>query len=151
MSWSTREKDVLETFDRANLDLIDCNLDDLDDDSKYLFLTLLLPVYGIGWGGTNDLSVIIDRSQQRENLLSDNMSIPNNPLAEIAMQDIVNADSARAIQTPFNTSFDIESIANFYVMGSSSSLAFYYSEECKDLTIEDDTSQPPNDLTPGRK
>ena len=56
------------------------------------------------------------------------MSIPNNLLAKITIQDIINADSARATQTLFNTLFDTESIINFYVMGSSSSLACYYSE-----------------------
>ena len=56
------------------------------------------------------------------------------------MQDIVNIDSARATQTLFNTLFDIKSMANFYAMSSSFSLAYYYSEKRKNLTIEDDTS-----------
>ncbi len=42
-------------------------------------------------------------------------------------------------------------MANFYAMGSSSPLTRYHSEEHEDLTIEDDTSQPPDDLAPGRK
>ncbi len=151
MSRSTLERDILEAFDRANPDLIDRDLDDLDNDFEYLFPTLLLPVHDVGWRGTNDLLAIIDRGQHRGNLPSDNISIPNDLLAEIAMQDIVNADSAtRATQTPFNTSFDIESMVNFYVMGSSFPLACYHSEKCEDLTIENDTSQPPDDLHPGK-
>ena len=79
------------------------------------------------------------------------MSISNDPLAEIAMQNIVNANSAKATQTPFNTSFDTESMTNFYAMGFSFPLAYYYSEEHEDSTIEDDTSQPPHNLALGRK
>ncbi len=37
-------------------------------------------------------------------------------------------------------------MANFYAIGSSSLLTCYHSEEREDLTIEDDTSQPPKDL-----
>ncbi len=79
------------------------------------------------------------------------MSIPNHPLAEIAMQDIINADSARATQTPFNTLVDTESMANFYVVGSCFLLACHYSEECEDSNIEDNTSQPPDDLASEQK
>lgn len=67
------------------------------------------------------------------------------------MQDIVNADSVKAIQTPFNTSFDIESMANFYAIGSTFPLAYYYSKERKDLTIEDDISLSPDDLISEQK
>lgn len=34
------------------------------------------------------------------------MFIPNDPLAEIAIQNIVNANSARAAQTSFKTLFN---------------------------------------------
>ncbi len=64
------------------------------------------------------------------------------------MQDIVNVVNAKATQTPFSTLFDTESMANFYAMGSSSLLACYHIEECEDSTIEDDISQPPDDLAP---
>ncbi len=141
----------LKLFDRANPDMIDCDLDDLDDDFEYLFSTPLLLVYSVGWGRTNDLPAIINRGQHRGDLPSDNMSIPNDPLAEIAIQNIVNADSARTTQTPFNTSFDTESITNLYAMGSSSPLACDHSEERENSTIEDDTSQPPDDLASGQK
>ncbi len=152
MSRSTLERNALEAFDRANPDLIDRDLDDLDDDFKYLFPTPPLPIHGVGWGGTNDLPAMIDRGQHRGDLPSDNMSIPDDPLAEIAMQDIaVNANSTRATQTPFSISFDTESMTNFYAMGSSSPLTCYYPEEHEDSTIEDDTSQPPDDLAPRRK
>ncbi len=47
MSRSTLERDALEAFDRANPDLIDRDLDDLDDDFEYLFLTPPLLVHGV--------------------------------------------------------------------------------------------------------
>ncbi len=61
MSRSTLERNLLEAFDKVNPDLIDCNLDDLDNDFKYLFPTPPLLVYGVDWRGTNNLSAIIDR------------------------------------------------------------------------------------------
>lgn len=63
MSRFTLKKNALETFDRANLDLIDRNLDDLENDFKNLFPTSPLPVHGINWRETNNLSAIINRSQ----------------------------------------------------------------------------------------
>ncbi len=63
MSRSTLERKALEAFDRANPDLIDRNLDDLDDDFEYLFPTPPLPVHGVDWRRTNNLSDIIDRGQ----------------------------------------------------------------------------------------
>ncbi len=113
MSRSTLERNMLEAFDRANPNLINRNFDDLDDDFEYLFPTLPLSVYSVDWKGTNNLSTIIDRGQQGGDLPIDSISIPNNPLAEIAMQDIINANSARATQTPFNTLFDMENMVNF--------------------------------------
>ncbi len=151
MSRSTLKKNVLEAFNKVNSDLIDSNLDDLDNDFEYLFLTPPLLVHGVDWRRTNNISVIIDRSQQGADLLSDSISIPNDPLVEIAMQDIVNADSARATQNPFNTLFNTESMANFYTMSSSSPLACHHSEEREDSNIEDNTSQPPDVLAPGQK
>ncbi len=151
MSWSTLEKNALEAFERANPDLIDRNLDDLDNNFEYLFSTPSLPIHGVDWRGTNNLSAIIDKSQQGGDLSSDSISIPDDPLAEIAMQDIVNADSARATQTLFNTLFDTESMANSYAIGSSSPLVCHHSEERKDSNIEDDISQPSDDLAPGQK
>ena len=134
MSQSILERDTFEAFDKVNPDLIGCNLDDLNNDFEYLFPTPPLRMHGV--------------SQYRRDLLSDNISIPDDPLAEIVMQDIVNADSIRASQILFNTLYDIENMANFYAMGFSSSLACYHSEKREDLTIEDDTSQPPDDLAP---
>ncbi len=63
MSWFILEKNELEAFDRANLDLIDHNLDDLDNDFEYLFPTPLLLIHGIDWRKTNNLSAIINRGQ----------------------------------------------------------------------------------------
>lgn len=68
------------------------------------------------------------------------MFIPNDSLIEIAMQDIVNANSARAIQTFLDISFDLKSIANFYLIGSSSLLACYNFEKYKNSNIKDDIS-----------
>lgn len=42
-------------------------------------------------------------------------------------------------------------MANFYAIGSCFSLIHYHSKECKDLTIEDDTSQPSDVLALGQK
>ncbi len=151
MSWSNLEKNALKAFDRANPNLIDCNLDDLDNNFKYLFLTLPLPVYSIDWRRTNNLLAIINKDQQEGDLLSNSMSIFNDPLAEIAIQDIVNADSVKATQISFNTLFDTESMVNFYVIGSSSPLACHHSEEHKNSNIEDGISQPQDDLAPGQK
>lgn len=45
MSWAILEEDILKAFDKAtNLDL---NLNDLDDDFEYLFLTFLLLVHDV--------------------------------------------------------------------------------------------------------
>ncbi len=99
MSRSTLEKNTLETFDRANPDLIDRNLDDLDNDFEYLVLTSPLSVHGVDWRRTNNLSAIINRGQQGGDLPSDSMSIPDDPLAEIAMQDIINADNCNVMKS----------------------------------------------------
>lgn len=145
MSCAILERDALEAFDRATNP--DPNLNDLDDDFEYLFPTLPLPVYDVDWG----LSADIDRGQQRKDTPSDSMSILDDPLAELAMQDVISANSARAAEPSFNTSFDTESIANFYAMGSSSPLTCHYSEERENSSIEDNTSQPADDLAPGQK
>lgn len=47
MSWSILKKNILKVFDKTNLDLIDCNLDNLDNDFKYLFPTPPLLVYSV--------------------------------------------------------------------------------------------------------
>lgn len=47
MSWFILKRDVLKDFDKANLDLFNCDLHDLDNDFGYLFLTFLLFIYGI--------------------------------------------------------------------------------------------------------
>ncbi len=47
MNRSTLERNALEAFDRANPNLIDRNLDDLDNDFEYLFPTSPLPVHGV--------------------------------------------------------------------------------------------------------
>lgn len=108
------------------------NLNDLDNDFEYLFPTFLLPVYDIDW----ELVADIDKSQQQKNIPSDSISIPNDPSAELTIQDIIRANSARAAELSFNTLFDIEIIANFYTMGSNSFLTYYYSEKCKNSSIE---------------
>lgn len=47
------------------------------------------------------------------------MSIPDNPLAKLIIQDIFSANSAKATKSCFNTLFDIKNIANFYAIGFS--------------------------------
>lgn len=69
------------------------------------------------------------------------MSIFNDLLVEIVIEDLVNVDSTGVIQTPFNISFDIKSMANFYAICSSFLLkACYYFQKCKNLTIKNDTN-----------
>lgn len=86
MSQSVLERDAFEAFDRANnRNAIKHNLNDLDNDFEYLFQTSSLPVYGIGWGKTNNLSASIDRGQLERDIPSDSMSIPNNLFAEAAI------------------------------------------------------------------
>lgn len=86
MTQSVLKRNALEAFDRANNpNAIKYNLNDLDNDFEYLFQTSSLPVYGIGWGRTNNLSASIDRGQLERDIPSDSMSIPNDPFAEAAM------------------------------------------------------------------
>lgn len=47
------------------------------------------------------------------------MFIIDNPLAKLIIQDIINVNSTKAAELSFNTLFDIENIANFYVIVSS--------------------------------
>lgn len=80
------------------------------------------------------------------------MSIPNDFLAKaVIYENIVNTDSAKPAQTSFNILFDIKSMANFYAIGSSFSLACYYSKKYENLTIKDSISQPVDDLAPKQK
>lgn len=130
MNQFTLKKNIFEVFNRVNSDLIDRNLDDLNNDFKYLFLIPLFPVYDVDWGGTNNLSAIINRGQQQKNLLSDKLFILNNLLTKIAILNIINTDSATATQTPFNTLFDTKSMIKFYAINSSFLLACHYFKEC---------------------
>lgn len=74
------------------------------------------------------------------------MFILDDLLAEITIQDIVNANSAGVIQIVFNTLFNTKNMVNFYVMDFSSFLAYNYFKKREDLTIEDNISQLPDDL-----
>lgn len=47
ISWFTLEKNMLEAFDGANPNLINHNLDDLDNNFKYLFPTFLSSIHDI--------------------------------------------------------------------------------------------------------
>lgn len=71
---------------------------------------------------------------------NNNMSISDDLLVEIAIQDIGNANSARTTQTLFNILFDMESMGNFYVIDSSSLSTCYHSKEYKDWNIENNIS-----------
>ena len=48
MNWSTLKRDALEAFDKANHNLISCNLDNLNNNSKYLFPNPPFSVHGVG-------------------------------------------------------------------------------------------------------
>lgn len=139
------ERDALEAFDRAINP--NPNLNNLDNDFEYLFLTLPLPMHNVDWGPIAD----IDKGRQQKDTPSDSMFIRNDPLVELTMQDIISANSARATEPFFNTSFDTESIANFYAMGSSFHLTRHHSEKRENSIIKDNTSQPADDLAPGQK
>lgn len=143
MSQAILKRDALEAFDKATNP--DPNLNDLDDNFEYLFPTLSLPVHDIDWGPPAD----IDKGQQQKDTPSDSMSIYNDPLAELAMQDIISANSARATEPFFNTLFDTESMANFYAMGSCSLLTCHHFKERENFSIKDNTSQLADDLASG--
>lgn len=68
------------------------------------------------------------------------MSISNNFLAKAAIQDIINADSNKAIKTSFNILVDIKNITNFYTIDFSFFLNYHHSKKCKNSNIEDKTS-----------
>lgn len=57
------------------------------------------------------------------------------------MQDIINTNSIKTIKFFFNILFDIENMANFYAMCSSSFLACHYSEKYRNLIIKDNINQ----------
>lgn len=79
------------------------------------------------------------------------MSIPNNPLVELVIQDIISANSTKADKPFFNTSFDRESIANFYTIDFSSPLACHYFKEWKNSSIKDNTGLPLDNLMSKQK
>lgn len=128
------ERDALKVFDRAtNLNL---NLNDLNNDFKDLFPTFSLSMHDVDWRSPSN----INKGRWRKDRPSDNMSILHDPLVELIMQDIINANSVRAAKPFFNISFDIKSMANFYAMGFSSFLTYYHFKERKNSSIEANTS-----------
>lgn len=68
------------------------------------------------------------------------MPILNHLLAKIVLQDIVNANGGKAMQTSFNTLFHTYNILNFYARSSHFSLAYHHSKEYKNLIITDGIS-----------
>lgn len=74
------------------------------------------------------------------------MFISYSSLVEIKIQDIANANSAKAIQISFNTLFNIKNIANFYIISFSSFLACHYFKKCKNSIIRKSISQLSDDL-----
>lgn len=74
------------------------------------------------------------------------MSISNNLLAKLAMQDIISVNNTRAIEPFFNILFDTKSITNFYAIDSSFILTYYYSKERENSIIKDNISQQIDDL-----
>lgn len=63
MSYFNLKKDVLEAFDRAKLDLINFEFDNLNNIFKYMFPIFHFQIYDVDWGRTNNLLVIINKSQ----------------------------------------------------------------------------------------
>lgn len=129
------KKDALEVFDRATNP--DPNLNVLENNFKYLFSTLPFPVYDVDW----KLLANINRGQQLKNRLNDIMFILDDPLAKFIRQDIISTNSVKADESFFNTSFNIESIATFYIISSSFFfLTCHYFKKRKNFCIEDNTS-----------
>lgn len=60
------------------------------------------------------------------------MPIPNDSLTKLLMQDIINANSVKAIKSYFNTLFNRENMVNIYIMGPSFSLTRHHFKERKD-------------------
>lgn len=59
MSYAILERDTLEVFDRTTSpDIIECNLNNLDNNFEYLFPTISFSMYNINWG----LPINIDKS-----------------------------------------------------------------------------------------
>lgn len=50
MSWFTLERNKLKVFNKTNSNLMNCNLDDLNNDFKYFFYTSFLLVHGVDQG-----------------------------------------------------------------------------------------------------
>lgn len=68
------------------------------------------------------------------------MSIHDDLLAELIIQDIICVNSAKAFKPFFSILFDTKNMANFYTIGSSSSLTHYHSKEYQNSSIENNTS-----------
>lgn len=79
------------------------------------------------------------------------MSISNDCLTELVMQDIISTNSAKTTQPSFNTLFNIETIADFYLISSSSFLACHHCKKRKNFGIKDNTSQLQDALALGQK
>lgn len=59
MSYSILKRDTIEVFDKAtNLDIIEYNLNNLDNNFEYLFLTIPFSMYNVDWR----LPINIDKS-----------------------------------------------------------------------------------------
>lgn len=67
------------------------------------------------------------------------------------MQDIISINSTKTAKPFLNILFNKKNIANFYAIGSSFFLTCQYSEEHKNSSITNNTSQLVNDLVPGQK
>lgn len=68
------------------------------------------------------------------------MSIFDNLLAEYTIRDIISINSIRAAESSFNILFNIESMANFYVMSFSFFLTCHHFKKHKNSSIENITS-----------
>lgn len=152
------KRNALEAFDKANPycgrlpdpDIIGNDLDNLDNDFEALFPTPPFPVHDVDWGRTKDRAEDIYMDPPHvlhENIFNDSMSISDNVSIEDTMQGIARADSAKIINTSFNTSFDTESLADFFAMSSSSPLPSEpLSKACGSMFIKDNTTLPCKNL-----
>lgn len=68
------------------------------------------------------------------------MSISNDLFVRLEIQDIINANNNGVVKLSFNTLFDIENMANFYIMGFSFSLTHHHFKKSKYFIIKGNIS-----------
>lgn len=68
-------------------------------------------------------------------MFNDKIIISDNTSIKDIMQDIAKVDNAKIINTLFDASFDIKSLADFYIISASSPLLFKFLFEKHKITL----------------